>query len=429
MFSSGKFVKIKKLLFVILISVILVLFAGSLYLYYPLSLRISLSGEDSNNVPEDGGLRYDRGPIPVISVSGTPFERGYQHGVLLADELQEIMAVLEEEVMPEVSSFSGIKESLQMRYMALKYFNYIAEDYQQELKGIARGADVSLYRLLLINVFDELFNMANCTNLAVWGDFTEEGTVIHGRNLDYIMEDRLYDRQVVIYYKPQNGPRFVSVAFPGYIGVLTGMNEKGLTLGSLTAPAVEKSLEGVPTGLLYREIMETAVLLDDAAFILNSNPRTIGNNLLVSSARDKSATVLEISAREVWRRSGEDFIVAANHFNILENSSVLSTSTFRQDRGEELLVNRAFYSDDLREDEYITVEDMKDILNDRVTETEYGGGPGFYGIGNDRNIQSVVFVPHELELWISINQGLPAAGEVFYPFRFDTVSGAFKAID
>lgn len=59
---------------------------------------------------------------------------------------------------------------------------------------------------------------------------------IQARNLDYNFPI-LAKTKVILKY-----PNYVSVGFPGYIGVLTGMNNTGITLSSHTAYSREKTI-------------------------------------------------------------------------------------------------------------------------------------------------------------------------------------------
>jgi|GEM_PF-451329 len=409
----------------VLIILILAAFAGGYYyLNYPLSVDIDLE-EEEIYVDEDN--RYQVGPVEVIKLEGSPYEIGYQHGELLADEVEDLIVLMYEEALEfeEETLPRRLLGKLYMRRAALSFFDQIPERFRQELQGVADGADLPLYDILLINVYDELFNLVGCTNLAVWGESSYNNELLMGRNLDYYYPEVMYDRQILTYYIPEEGSQFLAADFPGYIGVLTGLNQQGLALGSLTAQAKETSLDGVPTGILYRMIMESAASLDDAEDMLKENSRTIGNNLLVAADYSQKASVMEISPAEVYRRRPADrknFIAVANHFNELENDLLFKSSVFRQDRAEELLEkytkgenneNVEGSENDLK----MNRQDVINILNDRE-EIEIEGY-GFHSIGNQRNVQSAVIQPEQLKFWLSINQSLPAAGQGFYGFELN----------
>ena len=154
--------------------------------------------------------------------------------------------------------------------------------------------------------------------------------------------------------------------------------------------------------------------------------------LRVDSDLQEQADVFEISPAEVYRRTSaenQNFIAAANHFNELENEILRESSLFRQERAEELLedftaekVEKETGGTETGEAEEgeseaagMTRQDVIDILNDReqIEIEDYG----FYSIGNERNIQSAVIEPEKLQIWLSINQSLPAAGADFYGFQ------------
>ncbi|WP_159429930.1 C45 family autoproteolytic acyltransferase/hydolase [Halarsenatibacter silvermanii] len=375
--------------------------------------------EQAEEITVEEDNRSQIGPVDLIRVEGSPYEMGYQQGALLSEEIAELIDLMYEEAfaLQEESLPRRLVAEFYMRRAALSFFGQTPDRFRREMQGIADGAEADLYDILLLNVYDELFNLAGCTNIAVWGENTRENELLMGRNLDYYYPQIMYDRQVVTHYIPEEGSQFAAVDFPGYIGVLTGLNQQGLALGSLTAPAPENSLEGVPTGIVYRMIMETAGSLEEAEELLRDNPRTIGNNLLVAAAKSRQAYIFEISPAEVYTRKPageENFIAAANHFNELENETLRESSLFRQERAEELLAEFTAGESEA-EAAGRDRQDVIDILNDReqIEIEDYG----FYSIGNNRNIQSAVIQPDQLEMWLSINQDLPAADGDFYGLK------------
>jgi hypothetical protein len=108
---------------------------------------------------------------------------------------------------------------------------------------------------------------------------------------------------------------FSSVTWPGVVGVLTGVNRAGLSLACLTSTVAGERASATPMPIIYRQIVQYAETLDEAALLLRRSRRTLGNNLLIGSAAEDDARVFEISPRMVAeRRPTDGYLATTNHF-------------------------------------------------------------------------------------------------------------------
>ena len=197
----------------------------------------------------------------------------------------------------------------------LSFWSRIPNRLREELRGVAAGAQVSLSLVVLINTLDDLANnWPACSALAVGEGRTSRGSYLAGRNLDYpVFVDVLVDLQTLFLTTPDEGVPLVSLAWPGYVGVLTGMNRAGLTLAQLTAMCRDNTLQGLPAGLRNRLALERETSIQRLTTSLLKAPRTIGNNLLLAGPRE--ALVLELSARRYEiRRPAAGLLTTTNHF-------------------------------------------------------------------------------------------------------------------
>ena len=62
---------------------------------------------------------------------------------------------------------------------------------------------------------------------------TADGTLYHGRVLDYGVDLRLQDHAVLIVAEPEGGIPFVNVGYAGFIGSVTGMNARHVSIGEM----------------------------------------------------------------------------------------------------------------------------------------------------------------------------------------------------
>lgn len=117
--------------------------------------------------------------------------------------------------------------------------------YPQRQKEIFRGmsqtSGLSVDQLVLLdqNVVITHILMASsgmpqvldaCSFIAAWADYTKDGKVICGRNLDWLPALKDYARFLtVIVFNPTDGSNSVAtIIYAGMVGVVSGINDKGL---------------------------------------------------------------------------------------------------------------------------------------------------------------------------------------------------------
>ncbi len=238
----------------------------------------TVGGIDAREV--NGTLR-DGGDHKVLHVWGTHEEMGYAHGYLLAEEAS---ALAEGYILPMFGLPPAQYEML--RELVLPMFD-IPSSLRKEAEALVdgmrdAGADLhmdSLDRdlqaddLLLANAASDLFGVSwQCSSISAWGQATADDPELGGelamvRDLDWDFGGGaadLRDYGLVIAYEPTgNGEqRWVSVAFPGYIGCLSCVNEAGVGAfqnqgnHATTLSALDTDPEPVPFNLTLRQGVE-----------------------------------------------------------------------------------------------------------------------------------------------------------------------------
>jgi predicted choloylglycine hydrolase len=103
-------------------------------------------------------------------------------------------------------------------------------------------------------------------------------------------------------------------AWPGMIGVLSGMNEKGVCLANMEVKRNPRWPNALPYTLLYRSVLEQCSTLDGAISLLQKSPRQTANNLMLIDA-DGNRAVAEITpeAVHVRRAPANQALVCTNH--------------------------------------------------------------------------------------------------------------------
>jgi len=202
-----------------------------------------------------------------------------------------------------------------LQWLARGFWPYIPPHLQQEMVALAAGADVSLGSILLLNGLDDLANNSpRCSALAVADRGTGQGAYVMGRNLDYpVFTEPLAQLQTLFLLSPHRGQRLASLAWPGYVGVCTGINASGVALAQLSAMSRDRTLKGTPAALRFRQALEEGdTVAAVAAHVLNT-PGTIGNNLMLCGPNE--ALVLELSARQgAVRHPHDGVLTVTNHY-------------------------------------------------------------------------------------------------------------------
>jgi predicted choloylglycine hydrolase len=262
----------------------------------------------------------------IIRLKGNPFEIGEQMGKFASEEIKNIYKeYVEEKISGEwIKMFKLVKKdidkNLSEREIILKFAKnmekYIPEKYIQEMKGLSKSTGISYEDILIMTTHGDFFAIL-CSGFSVTGPLTKTGKIISGRNFDwgYGTGEGLDKYVSVIVYQLDKGFPFVSINYPGVIGVATGMNIKGLAVQLNYSMGKENNLEGMPVILMVREILENAKNLKEAEEIIKNTKRTACFNILISSKEDNKSKVFEITGKRYRvREMKEDYIITTNHF-------------------------------------------------------------------------------------------------------------------
>jgi hypothetical protein len=121
-----------------------------------------------------------------------------------------------------------------------------------------------------------------------------DGTLYHGRVLDYAVDWQLQDHAVLIVCEPDGGIPFVNVSYAGFIGSVTGMNRAHVSMGEMGGKGLGH-WDGMPMALLVREVLETADDLDAAIAVMRDHPRTCEYFYVIADGKTNRAVGMEAS--------------------------------------------------------------------------------------------------------------------------------------
>src|SRR5262249_18703477 len=151
----------------------------------------------------------------VLFLKGTPEEMGRQHGRLLKKEIHDLVDRILYGVgvgssFEKGSWFFGEIEAAQKRLAP-----FMEERYFEEMDSLADAGGFPREEVRLANFFPELFH---CSGFAVFGKATGDGSMYHGRILDYLRGLGLEQNAVVMVLQPDKGNAWVNIGYAGCIG-------------------------------------------------------------------------------------------------------------------------------------------------------------------------------------------------------------------
>ena len=252
---------------------------------------------------EGAGKLYQVGEQLVCVMEGAPEEMGYQHGRLLA---QKIHHVIKEGYMPK-SLWNRNYTPEYVHAQSQRMEKHIPAPYIAEMKGIVKGLeaagvkDISYEEVLLGVTQAEILHFSpnepqGCSNFACWGQWTPDGRLLHGRNLDWTISRDAQDDAVILVWRPKGGSPFMMVGWAGGAGSVSGMNAKGITIGEMTLPSPNATFDGMPLFITMRRVLEQSNL-NDAVKVVQDGPHTSGWNFIIGDAQIPDGRALEVDAK------------------------------------------------------------------------------------------------------------------------------------
>jgi|WetSurMetagenome_2_1015567.scaffolds.fasta_scaffold00024_47 isopenicillin-N N-acyltransferase like protein len=360
-------------------------------------------------------LRKSESGLWEMYLEGDPFERGVAFGKLT----NELLAYQESAFFSQIRELVPSEKYLRFLKYFLAWFNRnldknIPDEYKLEIYGtsfacspefnfIGSGYQRQLNYHAAHDIGHALqgLNMVGCTSFSVWDGKSADSTLIIGRNFDFYAGRKFAENKIVCFVNPTQGYKFMMITWADMTGVVSGMNEKGLTV---TINAAKSSVPGqaaTPVSIVAREILQYASNINEAYEIAGKRKMFVSESFLIGSAADGKSAIIEKSPQkqDIVYPAGNQ-IVCANHFqgdafrndkSNIENIAG-SDSKYRFDRVNELLSI----------DSVVDVNDAVSILRNRM-----GKENADLGMGNPLAINqliahhSVVFKPSLKLVWVS----------------------------
>lgn len=364
---------------------------------------------------ENNWLRKSKSGLWEMYLEGEAFERGAVKGILA----REMIHTQEKAFLEQIQTMIPSMFYLHFLKYFIAWFNrgldaHIPIEYQLEIYGVSHAASdrfshagPAYLRLLNYHAAHDIghavhnMGMVGCTSFAAWDTSSQDSLMIIGRNFDFYVGEAFAREKIVAFMNPEKGHKFMFVTWAGMMGVVSGMNEKGLTVTLNAASSAVPLGAKTPVSILAREILQYAQNIEEALQIAKQRDTFVSESFLIGSAMDKQAILIEKSSERLdVYRVDDDVLVCANHFQsaafeneILNMENIrTSSSPYRHQRVEELLSQK---------------QPINHLKAAAILRDQKGMGGKDIGLGNEKAINqliahhSVIFKPDELLVWVS----------------------------
>ncbi len=360
-------------------------------------------------------LTYDSCGLWELYVEGSNQVRGARQGALTKDlmKYQEDVFINQiREIIPSDKYLSFLRRFIIIfnrnlgKCMPLEYRNEIiamsefcTHDY--DAIGTPYQRQLNYHAAHDIGHAMQQYMLVGCSSFVVCDDKTKDGSMIVGRNFDFYVGDDFAKNKLVTFAAPDSGYRYASVCWAGMLGVLSGINECGLTVTINAAKGAIPTSAATPISIVTREILQYASNIEEAYKIAQSRKTFVSESILIGSASDGRAAIIEKTPEEIALYDPHnDEVLCTNHYQSdkfkndsynLENMAK-SDSKYRYERLQELI----------QQHPKMNYKDAVSILRNR-----FGKNNKDIGIGNEMTLNqsighhSVVFKPQDSLMWVT----------------------------
>lgn len=269
-----------------------------------------------------------RGGARQVYLSGTPEQIGASHAALLYDRMVEDERVMWsglDQVVPIPPARWLLLDVARVRYrgvargfpdarareLAAQATTFAPDPYEGRMPTYQRMS--YLHALYDIALGFEGSPLVGCTSFAVGAPYTKDGHVIVGRAFDFEAADVFDTDKAVFVVREEGRVPFLSVSWPGLVGVVTGMNVEGVSIVVHGARAKEPVGEGTAIVFSLREALSRARTTDEAVELLSRDRIMVSHMVFVTDAAGRFAVVERAPGAEPHVRRGSERVALSNH--------------------------------------------------------------------------------------------------------------------
>jgi hypothetical protein len=264
--------------------------------------------------------------VRIVYLMGTPEAIGAQHTALLSDRMAEDERILWDGF-AELVPFSPARTLMfdigrvqnrhllenfpdaRKRELAAEANAFSPDPYADKLPTFQRM--VTLHALYDIALGFEHSPLLACTAFGITPEQSADGHAFFARAFDFEAAE-VFDQDKVVFVVQEEGLlKFASVAWPGFVGVVTGMNEKGVAIAVHGGRARDTSTKGMPIAFSLRNVLQKATSTDEAVALLKNEDVMVSHIVFVGDAQGHNAVIERAPGVAAFVRSGHS---VTNHF-------------------------------------------------------------------------------------------------------------------
>ena len=386
--------------------------------HYNATKPVVTKKSDSVFISGKNSLLKNKQGLWELYVEGDPLEIGLSTGALsdsLLKKQEQIFFSRIEDIVPSKFQQNLLRNFL--KWYNRKLYQNVPNEYQTEIYGVSQYTSNNfdniapqyqrnLYLHAAHDIGHALQDLAlvGCSSFAAWGEKSESGNLILGRNFDFYVNDAFAENKIIAFIKPKEGHPFMMVTWPGMIGAVSGMNKEGLTVTINASKSKIPMSAKTPISILTREILQHAQNIDEAIAIAKKRKVFVSESIMVGSAQDNKAVLIEVSPKKVgvYDVPNSNQLICSNHFqsdalkNEERNQMQISNShsKYRFDRMQELFTENPKINPQIASEILRNKDGLQNIA---------------LGYGNEKALNQlmahhgIIFEPKEKLVWVSAN--------------------------
>ena len=303
------------------------------------TLDIAFSGAAEPDLRLNDAYKFNEGGWTYVHLHGTPKQVGFQHGYLLAREIEDNVHVYTVTAPKQDDRpWSFFRETAKT-----VLWPHIDPEYQEELKGIAeglkaQGSTLDLWDIVALNGDIEISDYylptldkkqgkpvppaavapGKCSAFVATGSATKDGKIViaHSNWSSYAEGERW---TVVFDIVPSSGQHILMDGLPGVITSQDdfGVNASGLMITETTLPMAKGfDVNGIPEFERSRKAMQYATSIDEyAAIMRKGNNGGYANSWLLGDRKAGEIAYLELGLHQTPLTKKKDGYFVSSNFS------------------------------------------------------------------------------------------------------------------
>jgi hypothetical protein len=275
------------------------------------------------------GIRYDLNGWVYVSINGTPKERGYAYGKLIAKDMLEVRRILDFVIYTDFGVEWDFFIKAANKYFSPKIQKKFPEFYE-EMLGFAEGANMNVDEVVAWNNYFTLTegwwanmpeeeaiavkgtavsnvvasregggSQERCSAFIAVGDWSADGKIVCAHNnFSNFVDGQL--AKYVVDLNPTKGNRILMIGFPGWIwsGTDFFVTSAGILGTETTIGGFIAYQDNIPISCRIRNAMQYGQNLDDyERMLLDGNSGDYANSWLFGDTNKNEIMRIELGLR------------------------------------------------------------------------------------------------------------------------------------